>query len=231
MSKKVSILCRLLARKRSRHVWQTAFVILLLVAASSSAPAEVASPTTPVQVLILPITMYAADDQPFLRAGLIEMLASRLRQNSGVQVSIFGDSKVTVSSASTARELAKNRNADFVLFGSFTQFGDGVSFDLQCLATSATAMARAGDASRGVFAKASSFKDFIRDLDDLAARVSVFVLPPGASVASNSSVGGSAAAGDLRELERRVEKIERELHALQKDVQTRAAPASAQSAN
>lgn len=228
MSKKIAILCRKLVRLCAL---QSVLAVVSLVVATLPAVAETAMQTPPVQVLILPITMYAADDQPFLRAGLIEMLASRLRQNPGVQVSVFGDSKVAVSSANTARELAKNRGADFVLFGSFTQFGDGVSFDLQCLATSATEIARAGDASRGVFAKASSFKDFIRDLDDLASRVSVFVLPPGAALATRSSVGGGTDAGELREIERRVEKIERELSALQKDVQTRVTPAPAQSAN
>lgn len=199
------------------RIFQGLFLLLLL--AGSVVPAHAAEP--PVRVLLLPITMYTPDEQPFLRNGLIEMLSSRLRRNPGIQVLLFGDSKVEVANVNAARELAKNRGVDFVLFGSFTQFGDGVSLDLQCLATSASASARAGDASRGVFVKSSSFKDFIRDLDDLALRVSAFVLPPGAPLAP-TSLGAGAGTAEFRELERRVEKLEKELRALEKDAQNRA---------
>ena len=90
-----------------------------------------------VRIAVLPIVVHSSEDPEYLRAGLADMLASRLEQSRAFDVVRIEDAKKATTSLSQALESGRSVNADFVLFGSFTRFGQGASLDMHCAATRA----------------------------------------------------------------------------------------------
>lgn len=158
-------------------------------------------------VAILPIVVNATEERDFLRSGLADMLASRLGQEEGVAVMRLDDPKLATTNAAEAQEAAKKAGADFVLFGSFTRFGDGASLDVNCLSTK-------GDvaSSKAVFVQAGTLGDIIPRLDNLSKRVAHHVR---GGAASRPASGAGADVGDalseLDALRSRVEALERQV--------------------
>jgi hypothetical protein len=118
-----------------------------------------------------------------------------------------------------ALEAAGALGADFVLFGSFTQFGEGASLDLRC-AQVAEASERDEDASRRVFIHSGTVAEIIPKLDTLAEKVVRYVLgnAGGARRVAESEVGegrgsGAATNAALVDLRSRVEALERAVYA------------------
>ena len=86
-----------------------------------------------VRIVLLPISVYAAGAETgYLSTGLAEMLAARLERYEGVAVVRPAADAVPPEGEAQALEAAGALGADFVLFGSFTQFGEGASLDLRC---------------------------------------------------------------------------------------------------
>ncbi|GAG31065.1 unnamed protein product, partial [marine sediment metagenome] len=89
----------------------------------------------PQRVAILPFTMHSERDLSFLREGTLDMLASRLYWKDRVVViekglvkKAMGDYQGPINSE-YATSLGRKLQADFVLFGSLTLFGESVSLD------------------------------------------------------------------------------------------------------
>jgi TolB-like protein len=89
----------------------------------------------PDRVAVIPFKMNAEKDLTFLKDGIYDMLASRLARADKVQVI---DREETAKALETvtgpvneisAQETGRKLNADFVLFGSLTVFGNSVSID------------------------------------------------------------------------------------------------------
>jgi len=163
-----------------------------------------ASAATPIRVAMLPVVVHAATgESEYLSTGLAEMLAARLEQAGGIRViRLESDSRTT--NVKTAIEAGRAVEADFVVFGSFTQFGDGASLDMRCARVSG------GDPeARQVFVQSGQLGTIIPRLEDLSGRI-VHYLKGGAVAPVSAGAGerreGSAPPGSL---ERRVEALER----------------------
>jgi TolB-like protein len=169
----------------------------------------------PLRVAVLPVVVHSASgDTEYLSAGLAEMLSARLEQAGGIEVvSLDGDARATTK-LKVALEAARSVDAQFVVFGSFTQFGDGASLDLRAAMVDEAGSDDAPEA-RAIFVQSGTLGAIIPRLDDVAGRVVQFLRgnggvappPPVAAAPKQAPEAPAAAAGG--DLERRVEALER----------------------
>ena len=155
-----------------------------------------------VVVALAPIAVHAAgEDSSYLSRGLGEMLSARLEQFDGIRV-------VPIESGEgDAVAAARSAGADYVLYGSFTRFGEGASLDLQCVATAEGS----GDARR-VFIQAGLVSDIIPKLDTLAEKVARFSISGEAS-RRRATTDGAPETARLADLTRRVDALEERVFA------------------
>jgi len=121
-------------RRLERCAWRRAVRALVLCAAlAAAAPAAAQRGGREVKIAVLPVVVHAMEQQDYLRSGLGDMLASRLGQHRGLAVLRMEDPARATTDSDAARAAGRAAGADWVLFGSFTQFGTGASLDLRCL--------------------------------------------------------------------------------------------------
>jgi outer membrane protein insertion porin family len=181
------------------HPWSIAVTLGLALAALAGAARAEERRT----VAILPVVVHALDDQAYLREGLADMLASRLGQQPGIGVVRVNDPAKATLDAEAARAAGRAVGAQWVLYGSFTRFGDGASLDVQCVPVAAP-----GDPSpRSIFVQSGQIADLIPRLDGVAERVAAHVM--GRDGAGPRAPGDGAGRAELDELRRRVEALER----------------------
>ena len=169
----------------------------------SSAPAAAGS----TRVVILPVVVHsAASDPGYVSRGLSDMLSARLEQLGGVDVVRVDGAAPATARLPEALAAARDAGGDFVLFGSFTQFGDGASLDIQCAPVSA-----GGPAARTIFIQSGTMGEIIPKLDDLADKVARYVRgePARAAAPTTNGTNGSASADALDDLKRRLDALER----------------------
>lgn len=152
-------------------------------------------------VAILPVVVHALEQQDYLRDGLADMLASRLGQQSGIGVIRVDDPERATVDAGSALATARAVGADWVLFGSFTRFGEGASLDMHCVEVGA---ADAPD-PRSIFVQTGQLSELIPRLDGLAERVALHVRGRAPATAGAPASGGDPVA----ELRQRLEALER----------------------
>jgi outer membrane protein insertion porin family len=157
-------------------------------------------------VAILPVVVHALEQQAYLRDGLADMLASRLGQQPGIGVIRVNDPAQATVDADAARAAGRAVGAQWVLFGSFTRFGEGASLDVRCVPVAAP-----GDPGpRSIFVQAGQIADLIPRLDGLAERVALHVMGRDPATAGGATgAGGAGGSRELDELRRRVEALER----------------------
>jgi len=163
-----------------------------------------------VRVAMFPVAVNSSlRETGHLSAGLGDMIAARLEQSEQILV-IRVDEKV--SSREEAIEAGKKAGAEYVLFGSYTQFGDGASLDLRC-----APVVGDDDEPRRVFVQAGSAGEIIPKLGVLAQNVSRYLMDaakPAAPVAGAEPAAPQAPdAASLVDLELRVEALERVIFA------------------
>jgi hypothetical protein len=164
--------------------------------------------------------VHSLEQQEYLQNGIASMLATRLDQNARLRVTrVLDPSKATLD-GEAAREAARAAGAEFVVFGSFTRFGDGASLDLRCLPVAGPA----GQDPRSVFVQSGKVGDIIPRLDEIADKVGRYVTSGGAppsvaagppGVAAAPGAGSEAledALSELDELRARVERLESALY-------------------
>ncbi|MDX2451819.1 MAG: hypothetical protein QNK21_04155, partial [Desulfosarcina sp.] len=89
----------------------------------------------PARVAILPFDVNAKNDMTFLQEGILDMLGSRLAWHDKVEVINEKETKAALASVegfegqSRALLVGGKLQADYVLFGSLTVFGESVSID------------------------------------------------------------------------------------------------------
>ncbi|MDF1592837.1 MAG: FG-GAP-like repeat-containing protein [Desulfobacterales bacterium] len=105
-------------------------LLALIISVSISSAAEKAA-----RVAVIPFTVNAEKDLSFLRQGIVDMLSSRLAWEGKVVV-ISREAVLSAYPAGAglltekdAREIGTALDADYVLFGSMTVFGNSVSID------------------------------------------------------------------------------------------------------
>jgi outer membrane protein insertion porin family len=172
---------------------------LALAAAGGAARAEERR-----TVAILPLLVHALEDQSYLREGLADMLASRLGQQPGIGVVRIDDPARATTDPAAARALAQSAGAQWVLFGSFTRFGDGASLDVMVLPVAAPGQPD----PRSIFVQSGQIAELIPRLDGVAERVAAHVMGR-VPAAPGAAGGGGAARAELDELRRRIEALER----------------------
>jgi TolB-like protein len=195
--------------------WRLRALTACALGACALAPAPSRAGGEP-RVAILPVVVHsAAQDPSYLSDGLSDMLAARLEQLGGMRVVHDENAREATSRLPQAIERARSLDADFVVFGSFTQFGDGASLDVQCAPVHGSDPA----AARALFVQSGAIGDIIPKLDDLADKVAYYVLGDAAGKAAVDARNGSIMP--MRDLIRRLEALERAVYQ-----KTPAAPAA-----
>ena len=158
------------------------------------------------KLLLLPIVVHSSEDPEYVRDGLADMLTARFARIGALDLIRPADPERGTTDLEQALKLGRKAGADFVLYGSFTRFGQGASLDVQCSPTDET-LARAP--LREIFVHSGSIGEIIPDLDELAGKVSRFakgeIIAP-AEIAA--SAGGAPAAQSIEELVSRIEALE-----------------------
>lgn len=200
------------ARRRALAALATALLCLGgLVALAAPASAEP-------RLLLLPIVVHSAEDPDYLRAGLSDMLASRFERIGALDLIRGQPDGTGTTDLDEARRLAKKRGADYVLYGSFTRFGQGASLDVHCAPVSGDETTGAPAPLREIFVHSGSIGEIIPDLDELAGKVSRYARGEAIATGVPASPGGVAAPGpgaaELQDLRNRVEGLEAAVRAL-----------------
>jgi TolB-like protein len=174
------------------------FALGIAVGCLHAAPAAAGS-----RVVMLPVVVHsAASDPGYVSRGLSDMLSARLEQLGGIDVIRADGSAPATSRLPEALAAARDAGGDYVLFGSFTQFGDGASLDIQC-----ASVAEGGPPARTIFIQSGSMGEIIPKLDDLADKVARYVR--GEPVAAADPASNGDAGADLDGLKRRLDALER----------------------
>jgi hypothetical protein len=184
-------------------------LIIGLIAAGGLA-FPVAAADGPIRVAMLPIVVHAASGEAdYLSKGIAEMLSARMEQAGGIQVIRLESNSRSTTNAEVAISAGKAAEAEYVVFGSFTQFGSGASLDVRCARVGGAA-AKGDPESRQVFVQSGELGEIIPRLGDLSGRIVQFL--KGGAVAAVPREGGTAGPADpaaVGALESRVEALER----------------------
>jgi outer membrane protein insertion porin family len=159
------------------------------------------------RVAVLPIVVHAMDQQAFLQEGLADMLSSRLGQHSGIGVIRVDDETAGTADADQARSAGRAAGGKWVLFGSFTRFGNGASLDLRCLRVDGS---DEGDA-RSIFVQTGSLEQIIPRLANVAERVAAHV--NAGPIPDVAAAPVARPSRELQDLRSRVEALERAMAA------------------
>lgn len=177
--------------------------VVACVSIGSSGPAS--GQTT--KVALLPVAVHSAEpDADYVSEGLADMLSARLERGGRVAVIRVPGARVGTD-ASAAVAAAQGVGAQFVLFGSFTQFGQGASLDIRCAPVGA---ADATPPPREVFIQSGSIGEIIPRLDELAEKISRYVEGEGTGTLPSGANGEGV--GGVGDLQRRVEALERAVY-------------------
>ncbi|HEY8493272.1 MAG TPA: hypothetical protein VIN04_05225 [Myxococcota bacterium] len=188
--------------RRLAHGASLALVALLLCAGPGAARAAAR-----VRVALLPVVVHSSDNREYLQQGLADMLVARLGRDLRLAVIEVEDATAATTDVKAARAAGRAAGGAWVVFGSFTRFGEGASLDLK--------LARVDDDEepQQVFAHAATLGALIPMLDGVSERITARVLGDGAaapaSVDAAPAAGGVASRAEVAELRRRVEALER----------------------
>jgi len=164
-----------------------------------------------VRVAMFPVSVNSPlSETGHLSAGLADMIAARLEQSEQIVI-------IRLDAPATSREEAitagKKAGAEYVVFGSYTQFGDGASLDLRC----APVVGGEADEPRRVFIQAGSASEIIPKLGVLSESITRYLVGAAASVAPAAGEDAIApvapGATSLADIEQRVEALERVIFA------------------
>jgi hypothetical protein len=166
------------------------------------------------RIVILPIVVHsAASDSAYVSRGITDMISSRLEQTGRVQVERVEDPNAATTVLGKALDFGKARGGDYLIFGAFTQFGDGASLDVHCLPLDVKNEAEAASARR-IFISSGKMGDLIPKLDEIVDRVALYTkvgpmqAQPGAP-ATAAAAPSPAQAEALRDMARRLEALEK----------------------
>ena len=158
------------------------------------------------KLLLLPFVVHSAEDPEYLRDGLSDMLTARFSRIGALELVRHNDPDQGTTDLAKALKLGRKAGADFVLYGSFTRFGQGASLDVQC---SPTDEGKTRAPLRAIFVHSGSIGEIIPDLDELAGKVSRFARGELGSPAARAPSGlAPAASQSVQELVDRIEALE-----------------------
>lgn len=121
----------------------------------------------PAEMAFLPFTVNSAKDMSYLREGMREMLTSRLSAEAGVGVVDKRKVDATLKAiggsltADKVASFAKKVGADYIMYGSVTALGGGMSFDAKVYSTTK-------NTSETFYATAASEGEVMSAIDSLS---------------------------------------------------------------
>jgi TolB-like protein len=181
-------------RQRILSIAVAAAVLLVFAGASQAdEPGGAGGVDVRTRIAILPMVVNSVGEHGYLRSGLSDMLASRLGQNPRVAVLRLEDADQATTDPARAAAIGAEHAADFVVFGSFTQFGQGASLDVQCVEARALEEDE-GPPARRVFIQSGTVGDIIPKLDETAQKIAMFATGP-APAAGPPAVAAGPLAG------------------------------------
>jgi outer membrane protein insertion porin family len=184
----------------TRRLLRTLLSSLAVLLAGASAFAQ------STRVAVLPVVIHSIEESGYLREGITEMLSSRLSQQPGLSALRVDDANTATADLDSARAAGRAAGADWVLFGSFTRFGEGASLDLRCVPVSSDAPV----SQRSVFVHAGALAELIPRLDSLVERIGTYVR--GGVANANAPVAAAVPPADvlaeLQALKARVSALE-----------------------
>jgi hypothetical protein len=194
----------------------TCVLSLSVVLGSFAAPASAGDP---IRITLLPMVVHSAESPDYVRAGLADMLASRLERVPDFEVARVEDAEKATTNLKKALRIAREKGARFVVFGSFTRFGTGASLDITC---SATDQYHTDDPLRDIFIHSGTLGDVIPDLDDLVGKIARFVVDGYVeeSGGTAAAVAGLPTTREIGELKARIGSLEQSLSALTTQLQS-----------
>lgn len=168
-------------------------IILLLTATLLLLFAAVPAYTAPARVAILPFTINAEKDMTFLQDGIMDMLGSRLAWQDQVVVINKRETKAALDAVegfdgeSRALLVGGKVQADYVLFGSLTVFGESVSIDAKMVDVSGQ------QAPLPFFAQTRGMGEVIPQINQFATSINATVF--GRDVAQRPAAAPAPQAG------------------------------------
>lgn len=120
-------------------------------------------------VAILPFVLNAPPDMQYLQEGLRDMLGSRMRAEAGATIIAKAEADAALKiaggkpTAENLPSLAQKLGADYLMFGSITAMGGGISIDTQVFTA-----APAGQAPQTFYGSATSNEQIMQSIDALA---------------------------------------------------------------
>jgi TolB-like protein len=170
-----------------RNTLLTLFSLLLFAATPALA--------APARVAVLPLTVNAEKDLTFLQEGILDMLASRLAWPDKVEVINKSATKAALAGVegfdgeSRALLVGGKLQADYVLFGSLTVFGESVSIDAKMVDVSGR------QAPLPFFAQTRGMGEVIPQINQFATDINATVF--GREVAQRPVAAPAPQAGSL----------------------------------
>jgi TolB-like protein len=175
-----------------------ALAIALGLAASPAAAERV-------RVALLPVVVHSSESREYLQQGLSDMLVARLGRDPRLAVIEVEDPAAATSDTAAARAAARKAGATYVVYGSFTRFGEGASLDLQCASA-----AEDGPEPRKIPAYSATLGGLIPMLEGVSEKVTAYVTGTDRGAAAPAAApAGGAERGEVGDLKRRVEALER----------------------
>ncbi len=182
--------------------------LFLALALTGLCAGQAAAQDSRPSLALLPVVIYSAESDEYLRDGLAAMIASRFEQVGAFDIVRVEDREAATTHLSEAVVAGNQAGADFVLFGSFTRFGEGASLDMQAVSTQEGQGHRI---LREIFVHSGSIGEVIPDLEDLVGKVTRFAI---SGYQSPKAVSAPGPLATTIELETRVRALEAELTAL-----------------
>lgn len=164
-------------------------------------------------ILLLPMVVHSSESPGYLRRGLSDMLMARFQQADQFVLIQVEDPAMATTQLDQAVEAGRAVGADFVLFGSFTRFGEGASLDMHAASTSP----KSEEASlREIFVHSGEIGDVIPDLEGLVGKVTRFAIDDFSPAEPGEDAASPPAPGTRADLLLRVQSLERAVEQLKK---------------
>jgi hypothetical protein len=177
-----------------------------------------------------PIVVHsAASDGSFVSRGVADMLSARLEQTGRVSIDRVDDPGSATTRLRDALRVGKARSGDYVVFGAFTQFGDGASLDIHCIPLDVKSEAEAA-AARRIFIQSGAMGEIIPKLDEIVDRLAIFVKAARGSTETGPGAAPPAAPAPARADADALRKLSERIDALEKAVYDKDESAAAQRA-
>ena len=197
--------CAAEARCSLRRSFVSLFLPLVALASLASDPPARAEER--VRIALLPVVVHSSEGRDYLQKGMTDMLVSRLGRDPRLAVVPVEDASTATTDVEAARKTGLANDAEFVVFGSFTRFGEGASLDLSC-----ASVHDAEREPRRIYVHASTMAALIPLLDGVADRTSFAVLgsvSPAAGVATGPETAPESEPAEGAEQRRRADVLER----------------------